>query len=623
MKMVNLWDLTNITGLEYTSDINRLLELIRTGEVATLKIKDKFEVGDPVNSTFESIFAKKGAGVNYVSDEKPILISSNELVSNFITPKFYKEHEKEIKEAYQECFKNMKREYVSVPSFAYSPELIDILIEKKVEWVDFHDVELTDEDIKKLKENFITAVVHSNGESKKVSSNIVIGTYTRDRLENDDSILLSLKNIVESDLDNVKYIENNTSINILSRDKDVPEEYYYKVVKDLLEHLTKTGKHFVVEFPIDNRSVFKNVFNGEQFNNVDLFLKNDLYSYPYDEYLEEEKRLDKLVEPIKNNDLSPLERYLAVYNIVKNFKPYKENPNQLEESRYIRYILDNEYMVCVGYAKLLEVLCEKVGIRVADLSIGVDISYDKDKTASPIPVEYGGHARCMVSIDDDKYGVHGVYIADPTWDNELTENRLNHALMTSAKIVTARRMLFYDIYEPILDINSFDDYNKQVNYLFKKHFDALNDSSDLYIYAYFSFQEQVRMKEDSKYNKEMTAKAKVLRAYKRTVEAILKPLTCELKIEEFYRTLEGCRTEEDYTNLLTEIGNYLLTRINQPVSNETLIQASVNSTSIIKGLSEEETKEEYERTRKQFYDRELIQFPYEVENPNNLGWKSR
>ena len=68
------------------------------------------------------------------------------------------------------------------------------------------------------------------------------------------------------------------------------------------------------------------------------------------------------------------------------------------------------------------------------------------------------------------------------------------------------------------------DYTKQVDYLFKKHFDALSDSSALYIYAYFSFQEQVRMKEDSKYNKEMTAKAKVLRAYKRTVEAILKPL---------------------------------------------------------------------------------------------------
>ena len=623
MKMVNLWDLTNITGLEFTSDINKLLELIRTGQVTTLKIQDRFELGDTVNSTFESIFAKKGVGINYVSDERPILISSNDILSNFISTKFYHEHEQEIKEAYQQSYENINRDYVSIPSFAYSPGLIDILIRKKVSWVSFYDVELTEEDIKKLKDNFISATVYSNGEAKEVSTNFVVGSYSMEHLKNEKALLLSLKNIIETNLDNVKYLNSNTTISILPRDEGISEEHYYKVVKELLEHLSKTGKHFVVDFPVNNRSVFKKVFNEERFNNVELFLKNDLYNYPYEEYLEEEKKLDKLIEPIKSKDLSPLERYLAVYNIVKNFKPYKESPNQLEDSRYIRYILNNEYMVCVGYAKLLEVLCEKVGIRTTDLSIGVDISYDKDKSASPIPVEYGGHARCMVSIDDDKYGVHGVYISDPTWDNELSENRLNHALMTSARIVTGKRMLFYNMYETILDINNFDDFNKQVNYLFKKHYAEVKKSNSLNLYDYFTFQEQVRMKQDSRYNEEMTEKVRVFKAYKNTINAILKPITCETRVEDFYKKLNECKTEEAYVKLLNEIGNYLLTRINQPVANETIIQASVNATSIIKGLSDKEKEEEYERTRKHFYNRELIQFPYQVDDPNNLAWKTK
>ncbi len=623
MKMVNLWELSNITDIEHIDDINKLLELIRTGEVASLTIKDKFELGSPVNSTFESIFAKKGAGINYVSTDKPILISNNPLLSNFISPSFYKEHEKEIKEAYAYYYEHTNSSYISIPSFAYSPELIDVIIKKKVEYLDLYDVDLTDEIIKKLKDNFISAYLHKNGEEIKLSSNRVIGHYTLELIEKENKFIFSLENLVDSDLDNVKYLGDNSVLDILSENNNVNEKYFYIVIKDLIEHLNKTGKHFVVNFKVENRSVFKEVFNEIKYDNIEMFINNDLYNYPYDDYLEEEKRLDKIVEPIKKANLSPLERYLAVYNIVKNFKPYKENPNQTDESRYIRYILDNEYMVCVGYARLLEILCEKVGIRTTDLSIGVDISYDKDQSVSEIPVKYGGHARCMVSMDDPKYDVHGLFISDPTWDNKLDENRLNHALMTSGKIVTGKRMVFFDKYEHILDINTFEDFNSQVNYLYKRHLDEINKNNSLYLSDYFTFQEQVRMKEDSKYNDMMIAKAKSLRAYNDTIKAILKPIACDIKTEEYYKMLDNCKKEEDDINLLTEIGNYLLTRINQPISSETIIRASVNATSLIKGLSLEEREQEYERTRKDFYDRELTQFPYKVEDPDELGWKTR
>ena len=623
MKVVNLWELNEITDINFTNDINSFLELIKYGEIRDFKIRDFYDASKPANSTFESIFRKEGVSFNYVSDENPILISNNNLLPHIISPKFYKEHEKEIKDAFCYYYEHKDFDYLTIHPYEYSSELIDIIIKKNIEWVDFQDAEVSEEDIKKLKANYISASLIKNGESIQLSTNKVIGNYTFKRLEEERKLLFTLNNILESNLDNCKYIMDNVDIEILGRDLEVDEEHYYKTIKIFLNHLSRVGKHFDVKIYVYDRNIFKKVFNEERFNNLNIFINNDLHDYRYEEYLEEEKKLDKLIEPIKNANLSLLEKYLAVYNLVKNFKPYKENPNQIEESRFLRYILDNEYMVCVGYAKLLEVLCEKVGLKTTDLSIGADISYDDDKSMSEKPVEYGGHARCMVAIDDDKYDVHGLYISDPTWDNELTENRLNHALMTSAKITTGKRMIFYDINEPILDINTFDDFNTEVNYLLKEFYKEVKNSKSYAIYDYATFEEQIRMQGDKKFEEEMISKFHLLESYKKVVQSILKPISCDNKAIDFYIRLEKCKNEEDFINLLTDMGNYLLTRINQPISYETIIQASVNGSAILKGLDEKGREEEYQKTRKELYAREEKQFPYLIDEANKLGWKSR
>ena len=627
MKMINLWELTTISNIEFTNDINKLLELIKKGEASFLKIIDSYDASRPANSIFESVFAKKGVGINYVSDEHPILISNNDLLSHVISPKFYKEHEKEIKEAYCYYYEHIDKDYISVPPYAFSSELIDVIVKKKIQLVDFRDIDLPEEDIKKLRDNLISANVLKDGTATEISNNKIISHYTLEDLEEKNKLLISMENLLNLNLNNVTYFKDikkdNIKIEILVKDTIDDEELYYKLIKDFITCLDKTGKHFTIDIYVQNRSLFQKVFNGDRFNNIDLYINNDVYKYQYEEYLEEEKKLDELIEPIKNSNLSPLEKFIAIYNVVKNFKPYKESPDQLEESRYLRYILNNEYMVCVGYAKLLKILCEKVGIKVINLSMEVDISYDEDKSMTTIPVEYGGHARCMVSIDDDKYGVHGLYITDPTWDNELSENRLNHALMTAGKITTGKRMIFYNMNEPIMDINTFEDFNMEVNYLLRRYVEDIKQTNKIDLYGFFTFQEQVRMEKDKKLEEEMTNKAILLTAYKKVINAILKPIPVDDNVIEFNIKLDKCKTEEDFINLLTDIGNYLLTRTNQPISNETIIQASVNGTTILKGLNEEEREIEYQRTRKEFYDREEKQFPYMVDEANNLGWKER
>lgn len=131
MKVANVWDMPFITDIEYTNDIKRLQYLIRTGKIKALKIKDKYDASNKPNSTFENGLYKEGISVNYVSDEKPILISNNQVLTNFISPMFYKEHEKEIQDAYYKYFRSKEDGFFNIYPYQYSPKLLNLIIRKR------------------------------------------------------------------------------------------------------------------------------------------------------------------------------------------------------------------------------------------------------------------------------------------------------------------------------------------------------------------------------------------------------------------------------------------------------------------------------------------------------------
>lgn len=126
--------------------------------------------------------------------------------------------------------------------------------------------------------------------------------------------------------------------------------------------------------------------------------------------------LDLFVHDIKNSELSPYEKYVAVYYLVKNFKSYRflndssfEDHRFPEESRSIYLTLFNEWMVCSGYTGLLYSLLKRVDIK----SKQVSVAYDGQKHA---------HSRLLVEIKDPKYKIDGVYLCDPTMDVSDTKN---------------------------------------------------------------------------------------------------------------------------------------------------------------------------------------------------------
>ena len=90
--------------------------------------------------------------------------------------------------------------------------------------------------------------------------------------------------------------------------------------------------------------------------------------------------------------------------------------------------------------------------------------------------DFENHSRLIVSINDLKYGVNGLYFSDVTWDNDLNSNNYNHALMTSDKTISSNNKIKLSTNSDELfycnDINEFYD---KINYILNHK----NDSSNL------------------------------------------------------------------------------------------------------------------------------------------------
>ena len=352
----------------------------------------------------------------------------------------------------------------------------------------------------------------------------------------------------------------------------------YQKIYELVLQLDQNGKKCKVIININNRNLFNKLFLNTPLNNVRVFVHSDDIDYSLQIYKKEEKKLNSLLQEMDGLDLSPLETYLYIYNIVKKFKPYSLCENDyrdLRKSSALRYVLFNDYIVCTGFSHLLKVLCEKKGISVSEYSVRTNY-LDKDGKE-----KIDGHRRCIVSIDDDKYNVHGLYMADPTWDSHEGYDMFNHALMTFDQMQVSKYRFYYTCDEPIIDIHDFKEYNEQVDYLMKReiYYDSL---------FFSSFVNNLN------------------NAYENVLLKIIYSISSDPKYNYFNDRFMTCETEDDYINLLSDLGNYLLTRVNKKVDDAVLFEALYNIGLIREDENDEEVINDY-------YDLDLYFFPYRVD----------
>ena len=611
MRTLKVWESNISKYFKHTSNIEELIEYISSSSITSINVREKFTPGDRMISMLESSFASQDVEMIYIDDEHPISIPTEGIGCLNIKESFFEMHKDRINAALKNnMLDNPFR--IRFNKLNFSKELVLEMLEKKSDCsFTFEDIELTDDIIEIINSECIEADLIIDGKVTSISSNKVIGDISKSSATK-DSFGLDLTKIEDININRLKFISDDAVISVYDSKY---EDSHFEKLKELLVKLDELGKHVVVKLPVRDREQFKNssIYDIE-LRSISLIINSDLYDYPLSEYLKEDKRLDKMVESIINSSLSPLERYIAVYNIVKNYKEYKENENNKEESRKLRYILDNEYMVCVGFAKLLEVLCKRVGISCEEFSVTVDTSYDKGFTEEEVSVTQVGHARNLISIDDDKYGVHGIFMADPTWDNDTKNDDLNYALTPISSANESKRLFWNNDTFMILDVNNFEEYIDRINYILKNIYyeDLASVDRNLdYDYERYSKFNSISKRE---YRRDRYATA-LKDSYKKLVMKIKYALSVD---EENYNLIRNKYGDplEDYDAFLTEIGHYIVSRTNKKVDSSVILDA--HATTLVKLNIVDEKEINKEEMKNDFIKRDLKSYPYREDEGHRL-----
>ena len=415
---------------------------------------------------------------------------------------------------------------VTIEKYSDNPYILTTNVYKKFK--SFNKKINTSDVCDELKEVFDETIIHNMNKS-------LIGYYNYNFLQNANMIHINQK-LTDEELKNIKYINKNAEIVFNINDN---YEYIFYII-NLIKQNKTNNKYTIV---INNKEIFNKFIlnNNVETNNIDVEVPT-LDKVSLNDYLKFEKILYKMIEPA--NNFSNFEKYIYAYNITKHFKTYKENDTEKNKSRNLYEILNNEYMVCVGYKNLLGDLLNKLGIKSIDLSVSVDTSYDKvdhnDYIVNDItPVNRNGHARRYVNLIDEKYGINGFYIADPTWDNDLENDYYNHMLLTDRESTQTSRYEWNNIMS-IFDINNIDEYLE----IIKREFQ----------------------------NKDYKEFCSYLKEIIKVIEKLDKKFYSELLNKNNYIDKYINEWPDDVTSLVNDLGNYIVIHVNKPLTGETLFK---------------------------------------------------
>lgn len=411
----------------------------------------------------------------------------------------------------------------------------------------------------------------------------LINYYTYEDIINSNRLYIHRPLNIE-EINNTKYLCDNTSIIFEYKVQDYANIFY------IINHIkNKTIKFYII---IDN----KEEFNDYLFDNLDkiqdksIELKVNREDIAIKDYIEYEKLLINIVK--KAISLSPFERYLYAYDITKWFKKYKKSDNKCD-SRNLYKILDNEYMVCVGYSELLGDLLNKLGIKNKEYSVAVDVGLDKIKNEAIVldnatSLKKIAHERRLINLVDEKYGINGIYIADPTWDNDLLNDYYNHALMTSYEETFLKRYNYFDKKQitAIYYINTLEDFYIYLNYLLSSR---NNDKN----HVFYDLIDEIKNIDYDFY----------------------------MELINTYRVINNFSklTADTINQIIEQIGAYLLSKVNNPIKGECFKAAIKVLYENFYGYDENNIDIALLNTMRQNKKRQELAFPnrYKIDSNNN------
>lgn len=139
----------------------------------------------------------------------------------------------------------------------------------------------------------------------------------------------------------------------------------------------------------------------DQFNRVTPVSKDRLLA-AYNE-------IDKMVETIKDCNLSPSEIAYIAFDIARSRVYKKSTSADAAVSRDLNHVLCEEEIVCAGFVNIFCSICNSLGV------LAEPIYWNRYKTKD-------SHVSVIVYINDSKYDIHSAYAFEPTWGSKRSKD---------------------------------------------------------------------------------------------------------------------------------------------------------------------------------------------------------
>lgn len=216
--------------------------------------------------------------------------------------------------------------------------------------------------------------------------------------------------------DKLKKAFPNKEIDINSKNINcvINEEYIEN--KELIYRFINKYKNFNILIYINDYKILANLLNDNEYPNLQVGFKNSDEIISYKEFYDMYYKLNEIVEFINYYNLSPLEKVLLVYDIVKANKYKKEKQGEnYGISRNLNEIINNDKIVCVGFSNLIDFLLKNLGIKSNTMILG----YENKNIR---------HERNYIFLKDEKYNIDGMFFLDATWDSKKNDKYLDNYL---------------------------------------------------------------------------------------------------------------------------------------------------------------------------------------------------
>lgn len=412
---------------------------------------------------------------------------------------------------------------------------------------------------------------------------------------------------------NLKYISPKTKINFKIDN--------YQNLELILNRLLELNS---------KNEIVINVKDKENFNKTNIYINSDKYSklnimipskveksyyyplYSLQEYKKFENILYMFIKPAIDRNYSPFEKYIYAYNIVKKFKAYQENKDDPIDSRDLYRILMNEFSVCLGYINIFENLLSKLGIPTIEKDVIVTTNKPTESLLNKEGnIDLIGHARAYSHIQDPKYGIDGFYISDPTWDNNIEQDFYNHLAITDKENDYSFRMHYTE-----------SEFNNYKDILFSSE-----NKTDFYKRLERLIERKITTKLQNKQNIRTLSVNIYLDIIKEILEVIkeldpnkYKEIICKCKIPNNIfnydiDSLNNQRITLEIKRIIETLCDYILSKINKPISGKTIITAAMVINKDVFNLTNEEAEEMKENLIEINRKRQEICFPsIKIEN---------